>query len=314
MGFATSQQLNKFYDSYKNIDVTFTKDVIQALSLNTQQVYVRCAGSQWPCIINSASMVGAKIIAGKKSGLYAKIEEGHTNLRIRFFFFEPGAKDSLSFFVSAKLIDTTPYGSSADLVIFSLEYTQRAPDDLIEKLGFLLEANISSTKRKEERIQLDPASMRKMNLAKKETIVFIQGIPRRCILRDLSFSGARFIMVGVGSFLSQKGAMLKIDFEEPDVNIGIRGKIVRAEQVEGRKDLVSLAMEFTPGTVPMIYKMHLNQYFSHSRNIPPLESEQQPVQETNQQIQKPQERNPAEPKQAEIPGGLNDLNLPDFTS
>ena len=51
MAFAVSQQLNKYYDLYKNIDVTFSKEVASALNFDPKQVFVRAAGGQWPCII-----------------------------------------------------------------------------------------------------------------------------------------------------------------------------------------------------------------------------------------------------------------------
>jgi hypothetical protein len=84
----------------------------------------------------------------------------------------------MSFFVAAKVLGVTQYAGSGDLILINLAYTQRAPDDLIEKLGTLLEANINSAKRREERILVTPDSMRRLGIVQKETIVFIQGIPR----------------------------------------------------------------------------------------------------------------------------------------
>ena len=86
MGYATSQQLARFYELYQNIDVTFTKEVIKATALVPQQVYIKALGGQWPCVINSASLSGAKIIAGIKSGLYDKIQQGTISLSLRFVF------------------------------------------------------------------------------------------------------------------------------------------------------------------------------------------------------------------------------------
>ena len=37
MGFLTSQQVNKYYDFFQKAEITFTKEVIQAMSLNAQQ-------------------------------------------------------------------------------------------------------------------------------------------------------------------------------------------------------------------------------------------------------------------------------------
>lgn len=266
MAFASSQQLNKYYDLYKDIDVTFSKEVIMALNLDPRQAFVRCSGGQWPCIINSASMTKAKIICGKKSGFIEKLKEGVTALSVRFMFFAPEIKDTLSFFVSAKLIGISAYETgSHDLILISLEYTQRAPDDLIEKLGILLEANINSKKRLNDRITVTAETARKIGLVQKETVAFVDGIPRRCILSDISFSGAKIIIAGIANFLINKDVTVRFTFEDPPSVFGIKGKSLRAEHVEGRKDFVAIAIHYYEDTIPMLYKMYLNRYFSAAR-------------------------------------------------
>ncbi|HKL85676.1 MAG TPA: PilZN3 domain-containing protein, partial [Treponemataceae bacterium] len=82
MGYATSQQLARYYELYQNIDVTFSKEVIKATALIPQEVFIKALGSQWPCVINSSSLTGAKIIAGMKSGIYEKIQQGTTSVSL----------------------------------------------------------------------------------------------------------------------------------------------------------------------------------------------------------------------------------------
>lgn len=265
MGYATSQQLARYHQLYQNIEVTFSKEVIRTTGLIPQQVFLKSLGGQWPCVINSTSLVGAKIIAGIKSGVYEKIQQGVASVSLRFSFLNMEKNEPFSFFVASKVTGMTQYAGSPDLILINLAFTQRAPDDLIERLGTLLEANVNSTKRREERILITPDSLRKLGIAQKETIVFIQGIPRRCILRDVSFSGAKVIMVGIAAFLDQKEVVLRIDFEDPRNAVGIKGKIVRTEDVEGRRDLVALAIRYEEGEVPMAYKMHINTFISQLR-------------------------------------------------
>jgi hypothetical protein len=278
MGYATSQQLARYYELYQNIDVTFSKEVIKTTGLIPQQIYIKALGGQWPCVINSTSLVGAKIIAGIKSGIYEKIQQGTVSVSLRFAFTEQDKTEPMSFFVAAKVIGMNQYAGSPDLVIISLGFTQRAPDDLIEKLGNLLEANINSTKRREERILITPDSMRKLGVVQKETVIFIQGIPRRCILRDLSFSGAKVIMVGIAPFLIDKEIVLRIDLDDPRIAVGVKGVIRRTEDVENRKDLVALAIQYHENEVPMAYKMHINNYIKQLRKGPASgEDETEPV-------------------------------------
>ena len=111
--------------------------------------------------------------------------------------------------------------------------------------------------------------MRKLSLTKKETIVYIENIPRRCIVRDISFSGAKFIMAGAFLQVRRGGLILKFDFDDPTVIVGLRGKIIRAELVEKRKDLIAVAMTYNASTVPLAYKIRLTQYFNQQRKIYP---------------------------------------------
>jgi len=270
MGFATSQQINQYYETYKTSSIAFTKEVIQALSFNTQQSVLRLIGGdneQTPCIINSVSMSSAKVIVPKNCVTYEKISGGINTVNLKFSFFESGGKADLAFFVSGKVTGARDYNVSPDLVLFNIEYTQRAPDDLIEKLGSLLDAKMMAPKRTERRIELTDSAVKKLGLAQKETIVAIQNIPRRCILRDISLTGAKFVMAGGAPVLLNKDCVLKFTFEDPDVILGIRGKIIRAELVEGRKDLIAVAMNFTDSSVSLAYKLRLTQFFNQQRKI-----------------------------------------------
>lgn len=264
MGLMTSHQITRYYDIYRDTEVTFSKEFIRALNLDPRQVYIKCAGSQWPCIINSTSLQSARIIIGTKGGAFAQISKENTPLSLRFSFTPPGQLP-VSFFVNCRVANVQPYMTSNDLAIITLTFTQRPPDDLIETLGRLIEANFNSSRRKEERIIINEDSKRKLNLLREETLVYIQNVPRHCIIRDLSFSGAKLVLKGLAQFLSDKDAIIRLDFTEPQETIGIQGKIVKAETIEGRKDLASVSIKFLETAVPMSYKLHINSYLTAIR-------------------------------------------------
>jgi hypothetical protein len=260
MGLLTSQKLISLYERYKTIDVTYTKEIIQVTGLITQQVFLKCVSDFWPCVIYSSSFSEAKVVANIKSGLPLKLQQANNMVSLRFCFKSTETGAPVTFFVSAKCVGYSAYGESKDAAIFSLQFSQRPPDDLIEIMGRMLDANINSAKRKDERIMITPESMRRLHINSKDTAVFIQKVPRRCILRDLSFSGAKVIMMGVSKFLVDKDAALRIDFDDPRDAFLIPGKFVRAEDVEGRKELVALAIEFDEKQIPMGYKVRINDY------------------------------------------------------
>jgi hypothetical protein len=265
MGVMTSQKITVYYERFKGIDVTFTKEIIQVTGLVTQQVHLKCVSDFWPCIIFSSSFQGAKIVVNIKSGILQKLQQANNYVSLRYCFRNAETGNPVTFFVAARAVGQTPYGGSQDVSLFTLQFTQRPPDDLIEIMGRLLDANVNSAKRREERILITVESQRRLNILAKESAVFIQGVPRRCILRDVSFSGAKLIMMGVAKFLVDRDAALRVDFDDPRESFLLRGKFVRSEDVEGRKDLVALAVRFDETIVPMGYKIRINDYISSVR-------------------------------------------------
>jgi hypothetical protein len=265
MALLTNQQLNRYFENFFETEVTFTKEVIRATGLLPKKVMFKCLGYQWPCIIYSTSMKGAKIIANITTDSHEIIRKANNLVSLRFVFSQSDSAEPISFFVSARVAGYNPYNKEKpNLNFISLEYTQRPPDDLIGILGDLLEAASNSTKRKEERITIDANSMKKMGLKSKSTQVLIDNIPRTCIVRDLSFSGAKVIVPGVAKFLLEKEAELHLSSVERK-EIVIKGKTIRHEPVEGRKDLAALAIKFHEDSVPMEYKMLINEYLKQKR-------------------------------------------------
>nr|MCR4790264.1 PilZ domain-containing protein [Treponemataceae bacterium] len=266
-GIITSQTLTNYYDMYRDTEITFTKEIIRTLHLDPRQVYIKCNGGQWPCIINSTSLSSAKIILGtKEGGAYTALKQtkdtGTVNLRYCFL-----QQDSqpMMFFVTAKVANIEPYMNSKDLAVITLAFTQRPPDDLIENIGKLLEANINAVKRREERIILTEDTKRKLGIAHLETIIQVQGIPRNCILRDLSFSGSKVILKGLAAFIKDKDCIVRFEFEDPREIINVPGKIVATENIGERKDIVAASVKYTENAIPMPYKMHINNYLTTLR-------------------------------------------------
>jgi hypothetical protein len=261
MSIITSQQISKYHEQYAPIEVTFTKEVIKAVQLVSKQVFLKCLGYQWPCIIYSSSMIGAKIIANMKSSIQEITRKSNNIVSLRYSFQRSEKGDPASFYVPAKIAGYAPYGpQNPDLNFVSLSFTQRPADDLIEILGTLLEANINSKKRREERIVLTADTMRKIGIKAKETTLMIQGVPRKGIIRDLSFSGAKIIIFGIAKFLIEKDILIKIELENSSEAIGIHGSIIRHEEVEGRKDIAAFAVQFQEEKIPMQYKLIINDY------------------------------------------------------
>jgi hypothetical protein len=260
MGVLASQKIAAYYERYRGIDVTYTKEIIQVTGMVTQQVFLKCMGDFWPCVVYSSSFQGAKIVANIKTGLADKLAQANNSASLRFCFKTQESASPVAFFVSVRVMGYSPFGGSGDMAMFTLQFTQRPPDDLIEIMGRLLDANTNSAKRRDERVLITADSARMLKLLAKGSAVFVQGTPRHCILRDISFSGAKLIIMGTAKSLVNKESALRIDFEDPRESFLMRGKFIRTENVEGRQDLVALGMFFTEALIPMGFKIRLNDF------------------------------------------------------
>ncbi len=262
---ATNQQINNYYDLYRENEVVFTKDILQSLKIDPRQIYIKCVNSQWPCIINSTSFQMARIIIGTAGGAFRQISQKDAPLvNLRYCFAESNSQP-LQFFVTCKVTNIEPYMKSAELALVTLTFTQRPPDDLILKLGSFISANENFMRRKEERIFLDEDAKRRLGIEKQESVVFIQNVPRRCVLRDLSFAGARVIVMGVPKFLTGTNSVLRIQFSDTMEVLEIKGTVTSAQSVENKKELCSLGLKFDENLIPYEYKLHINNYMAQNR-------------------------------------------------
>lgn len=262
MGIANSHQISRYYDYFRDKEIVFTKANLQILKMDPRQIYVKCAGGQWPCIINSSSLQAAKIIIGTNSGAYLAIQKDkNISVSLRYCFIDTN-NSPIHFFVNCTVGEIIKYQNTDELAIISLNFSQRPPDDLICKIGEFLEASENFYQRKEDRIDINKNSIRKLGLEKEESIIFVQNVPRRCILKDLSFGGAKVMLVGVPKFLVGKSIGLKMDFFDTNESVLIPGIIPRAEFLQGRQDIVIAHIAFNAENVPMVYKIHINGFIT----------------------------------------------------
>lgn len=266
MGIATNQQITNYYEKYCDTEVVFSREVMNVLRVNPRQIYIKCNGDQWPCIINSTSFKMAKIILGRKGGAFQQITDiSSPTVNLRFCFSEEQNK-MLSFFISGKVTDVIPYSKNADdPVIVTITFTQRVPDDFILKFGTLIEANANFLKRKEERIPFTAETKQKLGIFGTEPIIFVENIPRKCVLRDISFSGARILLLGHPQFAKNKNIVLRLQFTDPIETIDICGNVRTVDTIEGRNDIISAGIQFDETKVPISYKLRINSYLVTTR-------------------------------------------------
>lgn len=268
MALLTAQQISRFYEAFREVDVVFTKEVVAAVGLQPKSIFLKHVGDQIPCVIYSVSMSGARVVANVRSETFARIRNGNNLVQLRFAFDQVDRLVPLSFYVNSKIVGYSPYGmEKQELNFVSLAYPQRPPDDLISVLGQLLEASTNAKKRHEERITITVDNVPKLGLKSKDAVVHIGGEAKKCIIRDLSFSGARVIVPGKAEILNGKPVALTLDFDDKNT-VQLLGKIIRIETVAERDDIAAIAILFEQSSVPLSYKVRINDYLTAGNQAP----------------------------------------------
>jgi len=262
MSVSNSHQISRYYDFYRDREIVFTKANLKSLRLDPRQIYVKSSGGQWPCIINSVSLMNAKIIVGTASGIYAQLQKTHNmTMSLRFCFIDNN-NDPIHFFVNCAVIGISKYNDSNELVLVTLEFTQRPPDDLIVRIGEFIEVNENFKTRREERIAITKNTLRELQIPKEETFIFISNVPRKCVIKDLSFGGAKVMLIGVPKFLLEKQVDLRLMFLDTTEKLSLLGVVKNADFLPGRKDICVCNIQFIPEAVPMTYKFKINSYIT----------------------------------------------------
>jgi hypothetical protein len=262
MSIVTSQQLSRYYEQYKTTDVTFNAQVITALGLVAKGVYLKIQDRQLPCMVFSSSMASSRVIASVPSAVMLALKQANNRLALRWCFKLPEKVEPITFFLTCRPTGFTHYAvKGPDVHFVTLEFTQRPPDDLIQILGSLLEANANSQRRKDDRIIVTPETLKKLGLESREAAVLIEGKSHKCVLRDLSFSGAKVVVSGSAKAFADRSVSLKFSRSEQVPEMTIPATVGRVDELGGRKDILAVSMVYSSDP-PVSYKLLINSYVS----------------------------------------------------
>ena len=262
MSMFTTQHLDRFYQSYRETEVTFNAQVILVSGLLTGDIHLKVADLHIPCVLYACSMQGARVIAEMGEDAVNALARANNVAALRLSFRPQEEHADITFFVPSRVEGVAEYNQHKPHVRFiTLAFTQRPADDLIGILGSLLEINANAVRRRDERIVLTPESMKMIGLDSKESCVAIAGAPRRCIVRDLSFSGAKILVTTPGQQQGDTKVLLKLARCEIKDDTVLDGSVVRVEDVAGRNDVVALSIQYS-SEPPISYKQRINSYFA----------------------------------------------------
>lgn len=262
MQILTAKRLARLYEEFAGTEVTFNAQVIMESGLVTSDVRLTVGSHHLPCVLYACSMRGARVIVEIDKEASDLLARSSSMTTLRLGFRQKEERSPVTFFVPCRVESLSEYAARRPQVRFAtLEFTQRPADALVSILGCLLELKTNAVRRRDQRIVLTPENMKKIGLESRESCVAIDGSPLRCLVRDLSFGGAKVLLSMLGVPKGSRKALLKLQRCEVQDDTVLDGSIVRVEEVEGHEDLVAVSImyELDP---PLSYKQKINSIFA----------------------------------------------------
>jgi hypothetical protein len=258
----TVQHLAHLYEEFSETEVTFNGQVIIESGLITSDVRLTVGANHLPSVLYACSMRGARVIAEIGQNTNEVLTHTSSSATLRLGFKQSDEKKPVSFIVPCRVESLSENNAQRPNVRFvTVEFSQKPSDSLIGILGSLLEIKANALRRRDQRIILTPDNMKKIGLQSRESCLAIDGASRRCLLRDLSFGGAKVLLSMLGLPKGPQRVMLKLQKCEIRDDAVLTGSIVRVEDVEGHDDLVALSIQYNTDT-PISYKQKINSVFT----------------------------------------------------
>ena len=93
MSVTNNQTISDYYDFFRDREIVLNKQNLRALKIDPRQVFLKYDGGQWPCIINSTSMLFSTIIIGTGSGVYKALNgKPNSSVSLKFCFIDSDNK------------------------------------------------------------------------------------------------------------------------------------------------------------------------------------------------------------------------------
>jgi hypothetical protein len=145
-----------------------------------------------------------------------------------------------------------------------LAYAQRAPEDLIEILGQVSDAMINKSKWADARVVVNADSRRRLGLVEPENMVYLQGAPRRCVLREIGFSSARIVLLDTITPQVQDPAVLRFVFDAQEETVDIPGVVREITAVQDAAHISVLDIQYNSSSIPLLYTLNISNHLTRS--------------------------------------------------
>lgn len=249
----TSALQNLFYQ-FLSTEVTYNREVANAMGFLPTGSTIKLLGRYFPCVVHSSSFEEAKVLLRFPRELRVDLETATKQAALNLVFFNSklGKNEIFQMYGSFSVVQAQSPAEGPLSLFLTLAYSHRPHDSFLEIQGSYLNLQKEVHQRREERIPLNSQNLKDLGLASLNTLVTIDSIERKCLLREISFGGAKVILTGLGKFLLQKP--FELQFHHLDKGrMLLPGQVTRTEEVEGHRELAVVGLKYHAEKLPVEY-------------------------------------------------------------
>lgn len=251
----STHNANQLYEQYSGVNVLFTKETVRIMGIIPKNIVLKCGPYHFPAVIRSASMIHCSLVV-QNSELFAKaLQNQKGKASIRFATHTENSDEPQFFFISGSVRSFEPFPGNEAFSQLEMDYASRAPEALIAMLGPIVEANSNIENRSEERIEINKANASRYNIDLQQCSVKFAGqTKRRCLIKDLSLSGASFIAINENLPLGEPIELAIIQLAPPGAII-MNGVVAGCQTLDQDRSLIAASIEFNKAAAPLDYKL-----------------------------------------------------------
>ncbi|WP_434246481.1 PilZN3 domain-containing protein [Borreliella burgdorferi] len=260
----SSRKIREYRNKYGDKEVKLSAEVNTFLSISNIVSITTDFYSAFG-MIYSISMDSIKILF-KEDGILYALNENKNLCSMQIKKNSDSNNNNLDFFpdLSLNLLSVYSYFlGDKECNLLKFEFSTSIPEEILIKVGKLLEFKFGQNQRIHERIVVNKNSIRRLKIDFDKVFIDFNGLKHKCIVKDLSYGGALVIVSFDYSSSDRDEIDLIFSFELMGREIFIKGQSRNISTIGlSNEKGIALGIAFDEGNIPLEYTMIIYNYLN----------------------------------------------------
>ncbi|WP_421114431.1 PilZN3 domain-containing protein (plasmid) [Borreliella americana] len=260
----SSRKIVEYRNKYRDKEVKLSTEINDFLSISNIVNITMDSYSVFG-MIYSISIDYIKIILKEDNNILAVLAKNKNLFSIQIKK-NSDSNNSSDFFpdLTVNLLGVSTYVSqNKEYNLLKFKFSTSMSEEILIKLGKLLELKFGQNQRIHERIIVDKNSIRRLKIDFDKVFINFNGTKYKCVIKDLSYGGVLAIVFFDEDLNEDTVVDLIFSFEFIDKEISIKGKVRSSSTIQTPDGKVfALSIAFNEDIIPLEYTMIIHNYLN----------------------------------------------------